>query len=297
MKLAFQNKKLIVIALTEHIGDIIAAEPISRQIRQKNPASCIVFIVNKRFAELIESNPNIDKSVQVRSFTEWILLRHFILKRNLYDLHIDGKICQQYGFQLVKKDNAGVTVENYLKEGNLLSAFGRSAGIQLTVDDQPLAYLPEKAPTMIDGKYLVLHTSAGHIDKTINSECWQKIAELITSSTQGYRVVEIGLEKNINLDDNLYIDLTGERRLSEIAALIDGCSLFIGLDSGFAHLANALNKNSLIFIGYFADFKGYMPYSGYFQRPEKDMINHYPGPLRNMSCYEVLEVVKKKLIL
>jgi len=51
-------------------------------------------------------------------------------------------------------------------------------------------------------------------------------------------------------------------RLREIAYVIKKSSVLIGIDSAFAHFANAMSVPFVAILGKFYNFEKYMPYSG-----------------------------------
>jgi ADP-heptose:LPS heptosyltransferase len=78
--------------------------------------------------------------------------------------------------------------------------------------------------------------------------------------------------------------------------MIKQSKLFIGIDSSFAHFANALNvKNMLILLGDLHDFGDYVPYSGLSESQIKDAIIRHRGPLRDLPVDVVIDRVKLKL--
>jgi len=295
LKLLFGRKKFIVIALTEVLGDIVASEPISRYMKGKFPVSFICWVTDKKYAELITSNPNIDKAITVSCFTEWILLKHILRKRNVYDLHINNKVCVRHHFINKKNNPFNINFDNYFEKGNLLYAFSRSAAIEISADSSPILYLKSGPSANISGKYIVVHTTATNQEKTMSVECWNKLAGFILERFEEFSIVEIGFEKKINLENNRIINLTGQKSLSFISDLIRNSRLFIGIDSSFAHFANALNKDSLILIGKLGNFINYMPYSGMFQKEEDKIIYHYSESLQKMRCSDIFPLVSKKL--
>src|SRR5688572_1003492 len=56
-----KGQKLIAIIRTEHFGDIVAAEPISRYVRSLHPDAHIVWFVKPSFSELVAHNPSINE--------------------------------------------------------------------------------------------------------------------------------------------------------------------------------------------------------------------------------------------
>jgi hypothetical protein len=98
----FSKEDIVLISLTEHIGDLVATEPVSRYLRQQHAAARIYWAVDKQYSSLIECNPNIDRAITVSCFAEWKFLRHFASVRNRYDLHINHKVCAKYGLLITK---------------------------------------------------------------------------------------------------------------------------------------------------------------------------------------------------
>src|SRR5690606_38814543 len=62
-KKARSRKELIAVVRTEHFGDIVAVEPLSRKIRNRHPDAHIVWFVKPVFKELVEVNPHIDEVI------------------------------------------------------------------------------------------------------------------------------------------------------------------------------------------------------------------------------------------
>jgi hypothetical protein len=64
----------MAIALVEHMGDIVAAEPIARAARQMFPHRSILWIMRPAYAELAAQYKAVDRVVTVRCLTESMLL-------------------------------------------------------------------------------------------------------------------------------------------------------------------------------------------------------------------------------
>src|SRR5690606_859302 len=75
------GKELIAVVRTEHFGDIIAVEPLSRKIRDLHPDAHIVWFVKPVFKELVEVNPHIDEVLPEFCVTQ----RQEILKSGVFD--------------------------------------------------------------------------------------------------------------------------------------------------------------------------------------------------------------------
>jgi heptosyltransferase-3 len=288
---------LLFISLTEHIGDLVAAEPVARHLREENPEAMIYWVVDEKYNSLINSNPHIDKAITVSSFSEWVFLKHFVPKKKLYDLHINNKVCSKHGLILIKKNPSGITTDNYYDKGNLLFCFSRSAGLEIPFDIAPKLYkgFTEKHPSPFSGNYFVLHTSANTDDRMWGSKNWNHLADFIFTQFPGISLVEIGFTNKINSGDQHYINYCGEKDLAELAALIKGTKLFIGGDSSFAHFANALEKEGFILIGKINNFRRYMPYSGKYLKEKEANIFYFDEELSKLPFENIKSKLEQKI--
>ncbi|MCP6657752.1 hypothetical protein NL521_27855, partial [Klebsiella pneumoniae] len=79
------------------------------------------------------------------------------------------------------------------------------------------------------------------------------------------KVIEVGLQSDLGRSQSEhYIDLCGKLSLLETAEVIRGSKLFVGIDSGPAHIANAVGTYGIILLGQYRAFNCYQPYSGAF---------------------------------
>src|SRR5438105_4136944 len=159
----FTEKKKVVVSLVEHLGDIVASEPVDRFIKKEKPNFYIIRIVKRPYAEVIVFNPNIDKIITVGCLSEWIylrfLLRHFS-KVDVVDLHIDQRFCFRYYLTLSNSNEKGINLENYFNYGSLLEVFSMTTGLP-KLNIEPIYYLPKDHPKItLPEKYLILHTTS-----------------------------------------------------------------------------------------------------------------------------------------
>ena len=157
LKLQHPLRKKIYIGLTEHLGDIIAAEPLLRQIRKQFPDAYITWFARKAYRSLLIDHPDLNKVYDISSLTEWILLKKFIRSANCIDLHIDGKLCSKHGFHLRNKNQSGINIDNYYEHGNLLHAFSKTAGIEMDTTQAPELYVKMDKHLVRKGKFIVIH--------------------------------------------------------------------------------------------------------------------------------------------
>ncbi|HWR33946.1 MAG TPA: glycosyltransferase family 9 protein, partial [Chitinophagaceae bacterium] len=293
-------KKIKIIALTEHIGDIIAAEPVARYIKGKFPESKIIWIVNKNYRELVINHPGIKQCRTVTCFTEWIFLKRIIKRKNLFDLHISGKVCQKHGWKILNDNRERISIENYLHKGNLLYCFSRTAGLDVNETIAPQIQMKPAHPEWYPqkGKIIVIHTSSNLAEKNWTTGCWNRLTEYLIKEYKADTIIETGFESNISLKNPSIFRYCGTQSLCDIHYIISKCSLFIGIESGFAHMANALEKESIILAGRLPQFEKYMPYSGKFMKESASTILFFDKHMQEVSFDELLprfrEMLEKK---
>ncbi|MGA9755070.1 MAG: hypothetical protein WBV23_07990, partial [Desulfobaccales bacterium] len=92
----------ILIGLIEHLDDIVACEPVSRYLKAKYDNANIAWAVSKPYVELIDSNPNIDKTIIMDCLTDWIKHIKHSKYNYIVDLHVNYRICQHCNIPLFK---------------------------------------------------------------------------------------------------------------------------------------------------------------------------------------------------
>jgi ADP-heptose:LPS heptosyltransferase len=75
----------------------------------------------------------------------------------------------------------------------------------------------------------------------------------------------------------------------ETAEVIRRASLFIGVDSGPAHMANAMGTPGVVLLGRYEAFDQYMPYTGRFAREEAARVIQWPEPAREIPVDHVFD--------
>ncbi|HUI30862.1 MAG TPA: glycoside hydrolase family 99-like domain-containing protein [Candidatus Acidoferrales bacterium] len=261
------SKKTIGIGLVEHMGDIVACEPVSRYLRGEFPEAHIVWVVRKEYRELIDTNPNIDETLVVGCLTEWILLSKTGVFDEIFDLHINKRVCPTCMVPLEKtRGELDVAELTYFNYGSLLQAFSIGAGLP-ALDDPPKVYIPDAVVSRVDQLNLpadcvVVHTLTNESVKDWQEAKWIQLASEITHSF-GLAVVEVGIKPTLaNGGLKSYINLCGKLSILETAEVIRRSTIFIGVDSGPAHLANAVGTFGIILLGKYKVYETYNPFSG-----------------------------------
>lgn len=292
---AAEGRKLTVISLLDRMGDIVAAEPVSRYMRHMNPEAYILWCVREPYRELIDSNPHIDQALPALCMTEWNHLTRSGLFDEIIDLHIEGRICLVCAQPLSKTSgNTHVNFDNYYHLGNLLSVFCQAAGLPV-LDDAPRVYIPEAVARTVDAyhlpdRFIGVHAQSYEAGRDWPPGKWRELVRRVNAAP-GLPVVEIGISPTIDLPAPHLIDLCGRLSILETAEVIRRSSAFIGIDSGPAHLANALGTPGVILLGRFHLFDRYMPYSGAYAEGRGVSLIYSSGPASEIPVHQVYEAL------
>ena len=302
------NQQLIAIIRTEHFGDIVAAEPISRYVKSIYPDSYVVWFVKPAYHELVDFNPQIDETHREFCVTE----RRVLLETGIFDKVFELQFhnnnhcpkCQVFTENPIAIERK-INVFTYFNFGNLLEVFCQTGGLlplnaPFPADDQPTLYLQEshvqKVNSLkIDKPFIVVHCQSNYAPKDWPKERWETLIEWLAVQYD-YDIVEIGLTSNLSVTTPRYKNLCGQLSILETAELVRRAAYFIGLDSGPSHLANATGTFGIILMGSLNDFPAYNPYSGSFGRQENAVFVRKTGfPCSEMSFEYVKEAVDKAL--
>jgi heptosyltransferase III len=272
LRMSLARRKLVVIALAERMGDVVACEPVSRRVRDLHPDAFVLWAVRPSYLDLVKGNPHLDGILQVHCITEWIWLRRLGLFGRVYDLHVNGKYCGMCFYSLSKDDGEiDIDISNYYNRGTLLGSFSRSAGLPM-VEGDPVVYIDHQARRTVErldlpARYIAIHTTSEEDSRNWEEGKWKQLVDQIIEIHK-VAVVEIGTRSFLDRpDDEHYVNLCGKCGLLETAEVIRGSLLFIGIDSGPAHLANAVKARGLILLGNYRSFGRYMPYTGFYSDP------------------------------
>jgi heptosyltransferase III len=298
-----KGTQLVAVVRTEHFGDIIAAEPLSRHIRALHPGAHLVWFVKPVFRELIDTNPTIDEAYPELCVTERRVLFGTGVFDKIYPLQFRNNnycpTCQVF-LENPIADAAGITVYTYFNYGNLLEVFAQTGGVTLPADDEPRLYLQErhrqKVSTLpLPPQYLVIHCQSNYAPKDWPAERWNQLVHWLLD-TYPLEVVEIGLHSNLTMTRPGYHNLTGQLSILETAEVIRRARYFIGLDSGPSHLANAAGTFGFVLMGALNNFSAYNPYPGRYGRGDGCVLIRKDGvPCSGLTFEEVQAPIAKYL--
>lgn len=301
----------ILIGLIEHFGDIVACEPVSRYVRNKYPAARISWAIQEPYRELIDSNPHIDETIILGCLTDWIKLTRHSKFDLVIDLHVNYRICQDCRVPLVKESgNPFVNAFEWFDYGAILEAFCLGAGLP-KLSAHPQLYLAEEHRTAADAlqlpsDYCVIHRESNSPLKDWPIKKWLSVTRLLRDELK-LSIVEVGATKNdegqINDRDDeascaawrsMVISLVDRTSLLQTAEVIRRARFFIGVDSGPAHLANAVKTPGVILLGRINYFRQYMPFTGFYASDSSRvrLVRNLTGSAAELDVDEVTDAVR-----
>ncbi len=266
----FFRKKVKIIILPEHIGDVIAFTPFAQMLKTENKNAFIAWVIKPNFSTIIENNKYINYCISI--FCDGVAQRFSKLKFfEIFDVRYNGNnfcpICQtERKFQKIDQN---FTLDNYYEYGSLLEIFSKIAGKPMKKEDWYLNFtIPKVISDKIEKlnmpeKYICIHTTSNDSTREWENNKWRILIEKL-SEKQNIRIVQIGLIDTLQITNDNYLNLCGKLSLIETAAVIKNSKLFVGIDSGPAHMANAFKVKSVILLGKYRNIKNYMPFSGNF---------------------------------
>jgi ADP-heptose:LPS heptosyltransferase len=290
----------LIVGLTEHIGDIVACEPVSRYLRQTYPDAKIDWAVFDKYRELIDTNPYIDGTVSIDCLTDWIKLYKHGAYDKVIDLHVNYRVCPHCNIPLIKAHgNPFVNVYQWFDYGALLEAFSQGAGLP-RISGQPKLYLNDEHIKAVDlltleEDYFVIHRTSNDPRKDYIDQYWLKLIDIIIAET-GLTAIEIGTlgEDIISPLGDRVIDLRDKTSILQSAEIIRRSKFFIGVDSGPAHMANALYVPGIILLGQYHVFRRYNPFTGFYasNSPCVKIVRNELGPVRELPLNNIIEATR-----
>lgn len=238
----------ILFCLCRTLGDVILGSTIIEEIKKKYPDSDITWAIWPQYSEIADTNPHV-KSLFLA--TDWnAVLRE--MSSGKYDM----VLCP---YMTNHTATIWHQVEKY-KHGHLLDFYAKRCNIEIT-DRREYMYPTEKdyeniKKDNITNPEIEELSIVVHGQSLVKSKDWPyfndlipKIKNLVGSCklAKDMCIYQIGGPNDIRIDDTT--DLRGKLKYNEIAALLATKQLFIGIDSGLAYIASAMNCPNIVIMG------------------------------------------------
>ncbi len=263
------NDTFVGILLAEHLGDIVAAEPIIDALTHKFPNAKITWIIKPAFRALLENHPKIEWLIDEPS----VLFSMYVTKNHpfdvFYNLHMNELRSDAFFpgrfLENPKALELGLTKANYLHHFNLLEVVSQLADLG-KLSGYPHIYLEKGAKkTPVTKPYWVIHRKSNAQMRDWQDSLWCQLLDQIIAENDVH-VIEIGVIEPLSYQSPKFQSLVGKTSLSETLQIIRDAEFFIGVESGPAHIANAFRIPALILCGRFVNFDRYNVYSGAYQQ-------------------------------
>ena len=298
LRILHPKKTYIGVLLAQHLGDIVAAEPIIGGLHEKYPDAEIFWIVRKPFADLLINHPQISGLFIEENLFVSIWLTKLSPFTRFYNLHLGDIRFESNLYSVLENPKAAelhITKENYYNNLSLLGIFSALSDLKVA-DRAPKLYVGDtQYPLPFGGNYWIMHRKSTDIAREWKDEHWIQLIEYLTQE-HGVNIVEIGTDSPLTCSNSQFLSLVGQTSILETAVLIRSAGFFLGIDSGPTHMANAFEIPAFIICGQFVNFKRYMSYSGAYTN--KNIANIYfnpSGSAHELSYLDVLEPLQNTL--
>lgn len=278
------DKKELIVCLLGRMGDIVAAEPLFRRLKELHPDRRMIWIATEAFADLLRHAPFLDETRIVRDAQEYLELKKtFPPDAIVHELNLRKKSRPSDAEKraAAKSGPAG-------EETSLLEKFASELGIGIDPEETPRFHFSAESEAAFEALslpsgYAVFHCVANGRARQWRAERFRSIARFLID--RGVPVAEIGFEPVVNLNDPGYVPLTDCRDLQTLAQVVRHARLFFGVESGFGHVANAVGSFMFIVTGALNGFPRYDFYSGRAKKGiDCNPIRFYGGPTDRVPC-------------
>jgi heptosyltransferase-1 len=275
----------ILLVKTSSLGDVIHNLPVASDIRRALPQAEIDWVVEENFAELPALHPAVQRvlPVAVRRWRKALLspatwreigdYRRAVRRptsAEFYDKVIDTQGLvksalllqaargEKWGHAQPREALAGFGYDRTVAVGRSLHAVTRNRQLAAAALGYPLDALPLDygivapalaAPWLPAGDYVVLLTATSRADKEWPEDDWRALGAALNAT--GLRCVLPGgsapeRERAARIAHQLGRAVAAPRlNLTELAGLLAGAKLVVGVDTGLVHLAAALGRPTL----------------------------------------------------
>ncbi len=282
MNNTFENIHKILIVMIAHMGDVVLATPVTRSLKKKFPSATIDLLVRPLAEDAARHNPYIDHVI-VSELDNWQENKQelpsliHLLQNKTYDLALSLN-SDSIGSMLIGLSGARYRIgydndsqaeffthtitapkkiiHESVKQLELLKPLGlihQDSHIEFNVSDNEMASLDQKLTLAKTKSIVVLCPFSSHLHKNWLPDRWVTLIKRLSKKAQ---CILIGSEQelpdmqaiNTKANDVAHI-AAGKLTLGESAALIKIAKLFITVDTGPMHIAQAFETPVIALMG------------------------------------------------
>jgi ADP-heptose:LPS heptosyltransferase len=274
--------KFLIIRFSS-IGDIVLTTPVIRCLKEQVEEASVHFITKKQFEPVLRENPYIDKLWLLENGIEQIAkelkneqfdhiidlhnnLRSSILKRKL-KLHsfsfnkLNRQKWLMVNFKINRLPDKHI-VDRYMETVSVFDVKNDGKGLDYFLSDED-RIIPAEIKKNLPDRYIVIVAGAQHDTKKVPAGKLAEICDLLSlpvvicggadDKEEANEVISLSSKRDI-------LNLCGELKLNQSAALIERCDLVISNDTGLMHIAAAFKKKILSIWGNTIPDFGMYPY-------------------------------------
>lgn len=299
------NQKFLILRFSS-LGDIVMTSAMVRCLRNQFPEAQIDMVVREDFLDLIKDNPRINQKKTLsrgEGLSGLLELREWIQAQNydvIYDAHRSLrtlilmpflKAKQKFYFQkhylrrslaltfkLPLLKNFGRFLERYILPLAPLNVKYDGKGPELFISDETLSRVALKFPVTQTSQIKVgLVPSAQWPGKRWPLNYFRELIEKMILETPYHFILLGGPSDHFcedlarNIPSERLTNLQGKCTIEESGAVLKSCDFVIANDTGLMHMADALKKPSILFLGPTSREMGCLPFNSKSIVLEKDL--------------------------
>jgi heptosyltransferase-3 len=294
---AAQGKTLHLILHPGSLGDVVAAEQAASALAA--PRRFLVWLINPLYAPILRHIPWLDAVVPMAGTTEWRVLRRLFPGVATSIFYPDGAPCPWLGIALPNPNPDGLTIANYYDHDSLAAVYAKVAGVAA----------PDRAPRLyccagtdnetilqqigLVSEFAVIACRSYDASRSFPAASLQEVADWLMTNTS-LSLVEAGLDPVLQPRPRI-IQPRGGIAIDQQAVLLSRAKIFLGVDSGFSHIANALGVPAVILLGRYKTWTRYNPFSGPWALGQGCTILRADGPLSELGSGTVIGALRQRL--
>jgi heptosyltransferase-3 len=276
-------ERILIIAIPG-IGDVLLCTPLIRAVRAKWPEAEIHVMLRHAAASVLDGNTDVDEIIGMAPRAGFVEVSRLLLPRfRKYDLIVSNATSDRTTFYSVALGRQRVSTIPAAKQPwkrwvnhawvdiddehwhimVRMRKLGEAAGVDVGYDvinpcspDSPDVLARHLGKGWRDRPYAVVHPSASLPEKHWHKEGWRSVVDHLVG--KGLRVVVTGgpgeAEKTYVTEElglgRMPVDcVVGRLRLADIAELVAGADIYIGVDTLVSHIVAAAGTPTVVLFG------------------------------------------------
>ncbi len=228
----------ILVILYRTLGDCLLGTTLVANIKKKYPDSEITMACYPEYAEVYSNNPGIKGLILTQN--------HDLVLKEATSGKYNKVMCPA---QLTQEDTWWHHNEKY-KYQHLVDFYGqRCGGLKITdrhTDLFPSEEDKKKAEEIIkDNNFIAIHTTTGVPTKDWDIKKFQELVDINDKDLKN--IIQVGGSQDKKLQG--VQDYCAKLSITQLAAVLEKCKCYIGLDSGVSYIADSMNAPVICLLG------------------------------------------------